>query len=214
MEKINTNEFKQVLKDVRSAYRLIALYQTRVKDVVKFIMDNYQLTYAGGYQKFSEKNIRDGQSAKLGNYTWDWLPMYMYQFTSQEFKIGSDHYCFHLYHVSDSGYFDQFGPALGPDRLNVTAFGPVEDAKTRLYFVLSRNDVRGLPYSKVLKNHLSAKSIDEISEGDWIAKPFEMQNFFNAESATEAMKDFDNFCFEQFSIRLIDRKFLNMHISE
>ena len=205
MEKINLNEFNQVLQDVRTAYRLIALYQTRVKDIVRYIMDNYQLTYAGGYQKFSASNPRNGKSAKLNNYTWDWLPMYMYQFTAKEFKKDSDEYCFHVYHVADSGYFDQFGPERGPDRLNITAFGPVASSKTRLFFVLSRNDVKGWPYSKVLKNHLTANSIVEISEGDWIAKSFDIQKFFNEESAIDMMKDFDNFCFEHFKIKLIDR---------
>jgi hypothetical protein len=203
MEKINPNEFNQVLQDVRTAYRLIALYQTRVKDVVKYIMDNYQLTYAGGYQKFSANNLRKSKSAKLSNYTWDWLPMYMYQFTAKAFEKDSDDYCFHIYHVSDSGYFDQFGPELGPDRLNVTAFGPVEDAKTRLFFVLSRNDVNGWPYSKILKNHLTSNASEAI-EDDWIAKPYDMHKFFNEETTDEIMKDFNDFCFEHFKIKLLD----------
>ena len=79
MENLTKQELEKVFIDVRKAYRLLYHYQKRVLDLVKFIGDELDFKYHGGWVKFSEQCPRNGKGA-LTNSAWEWLPMYYYQF--------------------------------------------------------------------------------------------------------------------------------------
>jgi hypothetical protein len=204
MEKINNSDFNDILQDVRTSYRLLALYQTRLKDVVKYVLDKYNLNFEAGYVKFSTPS-KDGKGVKLENWSWDWLPMYLYQFSAQPFKRNGNQYFFHLFHQADTGFYDVFEDTRDSKRLRVADFGPVQNAKTRLFFVLSKND-ESWPYAKILHNNFSAAKHNDLIAGNWIAKPYDMERFFNEESADVVLENFDAFCSENFKFNLLENR--------
>ena len=57
MEKLNTFELSNVLKDVRNSYRVLALYQQRILDTVKYIGNQYNWTFHSGWAKFSSASL-------------------------------------------------------------------------------------------------------------------------------------------------------------
>jgi hypothetical protein len=204
MEKINNSDFSDILKDVRTSYRLLALYQTRLKDVVKYVLDKYNLNFEAGYGKFSTPS-KDGKSVKLENWSWDWLPMYLYQFSAQPLKKDDDQYFFHVFHQADTGFYDVFEDTRDPKRLSVAEFGSAQAAKTRLFFVLSKNE-KGWPYAEILHNNLSAVNHENLIQENWIAKSFEMERFFNEESADVVLENFDAFCLDNFKFNLLENR--------
>tara|TARA_R110001592_G_scaffold262565_1_gene527638 strand:+ start:12396 stop:13004 length:609 start_codon:yes stop_codon:yes gene_type:complete len=201
MEKITNSDSSEILKDVRTSYRLLALYQTRLKDVVKYVLDKYNLNFEAGYGKFSTA-FKDGKGVKLENWSWDWLPMYLYQFSAQPIEKDSGQYFFHVFHQADTGFYDVFEDTRDPKRLRVAEFGSVQYAKTRLFFVLSKK--KGWPYAEILHDNLSAKKHEDLIKENWIAKSFDMERFFNEEYTEDVLKNFDAFCLENFKINLLE----------
>lgn len=79
MDKINKEELQQTLNDVRKSYRLLALYQRRILDTVKFIANHYNLQLQSGHSKFSN-TAKKGRGVQFDQWSWDWLSMYLYEF--------------------------------------------------------------------------------------------------------------------------------------
>lgn len=200
MDKLNTSEINEVLKDVRNAYRLLALYQKRLLDVVKYVANSYNLTFNSGWSKFSS-TASNGNRANIDNKSWDWLSLYLYEFNLGAIEIDSDKYNFKIVHQADSGYYD----ASADKKIlkeNTHQFADVHTSVSRLFFVISKND-NGCPMQHILNGNLKAQDNNIIEKGNWLAVPFNIERFTSQESTDSVVKEFNGIVKKYFGVELI-----------
>lgn len=204
METISKDDFKEVLKDVRKAYRLLYLYQKRVIDLVKYIGNQYGMDFDSGWSKFSE-SAGHGNKARLNRWAWDWLTMYLYEFNMGSRTIGTDEVFFKIVLQSDTGFFD----ANIQDRLDVTHFISAEKSISRLIFVVSKN-AYGCPIHNLLRNKLSQYE-DEYESNEsgnkWIGKAYPLEEFINQDETDKKIGDFNGFCIKELDVDLINANY-------
>lgn len=200
MDQLNSTEINNALKDVRNAYRLLALYQTRLLDVIKYSANAYNTSFDSGWSKFSNAAV-NGRNANIDKLSWDWLTLYLYEFNLGGIEIGENRYNFKIVHQADTGYYDasEF-ERVSPK--NVDQFGNVDSAVTRLIFVVSKND-NGCPKMNILNGNLKSKDQDVIIKGNWIAVPYPMQRFANHTETDIVLSDFNEKCKDTFGVDLL-----------
>jgi hypothetical protein len=201
MEKINMEQFGTVLKDVRYAYRILALYQRRVLDTADYVMKAYNLNFEGGWAKFSNM-AKHGNRAKLGYWSWDWLPMYMYQFSACEKDFAGGKLFFHILHQADTGFFD-ISETKKINRTDIELFNPANDSQTRLIFALIKNNNKW-PMD-IFQGSYGMKSNENNAikgENDWIAKAYDMTRFVNQEKTDDVINEFNQLVIDHFGINL------------
>jgi hypothetical protein len=200
MEPISEKELRNSLRDVRKAYRLLYLYQRRVKDLIEYIGSQYSRQCKEGWSKFSNL-ASNGKKINLNQWAWDWLNMYLYEFNMDQKTIGFDEIFFTIVLQSDTGFYDAGNSHdMGPQKLDVSDFSNPEESKTRLIFVVAKNDI-GCPIKNLLKDHLNREETD-FADGNWIGKAYEMEDFINEESTNKILNDFDQYCQEKLDIAM------------
>ena len=200
MEKLNSREFESVLRDVRKSYRLIALYQKRVMDVVKYIGAAYNQNFESGWAKFSNASS-NGNRANIDRLSWDWLSMYLYEFHMGQKVIGEDKYWFKIVHQADTGYFDT-KENVQINKIAVDKFERSEDSKSRLFFVLSKNE-GNCPIHHLLGPHLTSEVKGLVKNGNWIGVPYELSRFIDQKSTDQVLKEFNDIAYSEFQIELM-----------
>jgi len=200
MEKLNTIEINAVLKDVRASYRLLALYQKRLLDIIKYITNAYGATFNSGWSKFSNQ-ASHGSKVSLNKWSWDWLSMYLYEFNLGTIEQGEDKYHLKIIHQSDTGFYDAKQDKK-ITKQNIEQFGSVDTASTRLFFMISKNE-DGYPLQKILNGNLTAKHTSKIVNGNWLAVPYDIERFTNQDSTDLVLKDFDAECRSTFGMGLM-----------
>lgn len=201
MEKLNPHQFQNTLQDVRTAYRLLALYQRRLLDVIKFIHNYYSLEFSGGWEKFSAPTPK-GRRVQLQNWSWDWLNLYLYEFSMSSTEINGDSYILKIVHQADTGYFDA-SENKAITKLDIDQFDDLNRSQSRLIFVLSKNEDL-CPIQNLLENHLSSENNTLIRNGNWIGVPYGMEHFINEESTIKILEDFNRICKNEFGISLTE----------
>jgi hypothetical protein len=200
MDKLNTTEIKDALKDVRSAYRLLALYQRRLLDVVNYIATSYSVNFVSGWSKFSAPAAH-GNRANIDCLSWDWLTLYLYEFNLGTIKFEGQEYHFKIVHQADTGFYDENQHAK-ISKKNPDQFGYVNNSSTRLFFILSENE-DGYPVEKILHGNLAAEQKTKIVKGKWLAVPFDFERFSNQQSTDIVLKEFNNICKETYGLDLM-----------
>ncbi|WP_304016509.1 hypothetical protein [Nonlabens dokdonensis] len=200
MDQLNPNEINDALKDVRNAYRLLALYQTRLLDVIKYSANAFNVTFNSGWSKFSNA-ASHGNRASIEKLSWDWLTLYLYEFNLGGIDLGENRFNFKIVHQADTGFYDasEF-ERVSPK--NVDQFGDVNEAVTRLFFVMSKND-NGCPKKNILNGNLKSKDQDVIVKGNWLAVPYTMQRFSNHTETDRVLNDFNEKCKSTFGVDLL-----------
>lgn len=208
MDQLNPTQINEALKDVRNAYRLLALYQKRILDIVKYVSNKYNTGdidnctgFQGGYSKFSKQASHGNRVSIDDKWSWDWLSMYLYEFNLGSKKIEENEYHFKIVHQADTGFYDA-SIDKNISKLSSDQFGDVDGSKTRLFFVLSKND-NGCPIQRILENNLTAQNNSAIIKGNWLAVPFELQRFESQETTDSVLHEFNGFCKEKLGIDLI-----------
>lgn len=202
MDKLNNSEINEALKDVRSAYRLLALYQKRLLDIIKYTANTYNLTFDSGWSKFSNA-ASHGSRASIDKLSWDWLSLYLYEFNLGEIQIGADKYYFKIVHQADTGYFDA-SVDNKIDRGNAEQFANANSAVTRLFFVLSKNE-NGCPMRNILNDNLQTVNNYKIKKGNWLAVPYNLQRFSSQIEADYVLNDFTAICKDTFGVSIIEK---------
>lgn len=72
-------ETSSLLADVRKSYRLLHDYQRLILDSLKYVGNKLDIPYCAGWTVFCDGQPRNGKGS-LGNWAWDWLGMYAYEF--------------------------------------------------------------------------------------------------------------------------------------
>jgi len=186
-------EFENALVDVRKAYRLLYLYQRRVLDLVQYIGDTLTFRYQGGWSWFSNSTPRGGKGA-LGNWAWDWLNMYHYEFNFSAKEIEGNNIMFSIILQCDTGYFDS-----GIEKpLDIESFSPADESLTQLMFLVGKNcwhkdfsdDFKDT--SQLFKKD-ARDYIKNSKKGVLLAKVFSLSNFLNLDTTTKSLEEFVTF---------------------
>jgi hypothetical protein len=202
MEKLNPIELNNVLKDVRNSYRVLALYQQRIIDTVKYIGNQYNLEFHSGWTKFAGA-ASNGKRAKIDNASgWDWLTFYLYEFNMGNVDIEGKKYSFKIVHQADTGYYDANTNEKVTKR-NVENFAEANTSQTRLFFVLSEN-ANGCPIHNILSKGLTSGTNEPFRNGNWLAAPYDISMFLNEQSTDEVIKNFNGVCAKEFEVNLLN----------
>lgn len=203
MEKISQREFKESLKDVRLAYRLLAVYQRRILDTVEYIINQMNRSSTSWDSQFSSAAKR-GRKINFKNWSWDWLPMYMSIYKTDPVSFGDDDFYLHIIHVADSGYFD-----LGEDRkevkeYTVEKFKDVSVSTTRLILVFSKNTNKD-PNEVILKKENVDYSKERIYDSaEWLLNAYSLEKFYDQGTTDEVIESFKKQCNNHFKVKLFN----------
>lgn len=200
MDKLSKTAFNEALKDVRKSYRLLALYQQRIKDTVKYIGNVYGMNFDSGWSKFSKTASR-GRRVNIDDWSWDWLSMYFYEFNLGSKIIDNISYHFKVLHQADTGYYDA-SRAKKLSKQSISEFESASKATSRMFLILSREE-NGCPLEHLLNGKLSTDSSELIENENWVAIPYELEQFMNQEGTDKLLNDFDKKVFQKFGISLI-----------
>jgi hypothetical protein len=203
MEKLNPNQLQDIFKDVRSAYRVLALYQRRILDTVKYIGNQYGFSFKSGWSKFSGA-ASHGNRASIDKLSWDWLTLYLYEFNMGSFSVNNNTYYFRIVHQADTGYFDA-NEINKISKLKVDQFAEVNTSETRLFLILIENEF-GCPIQNVLNDHLTKDSIGIILKDNWLAVPYDIARFVSQETTDVVLQEFNKICKDTFNLDLLEVK--------
>lgn len=204
IDKLGEKEFIDVLEDVRKAYRLLALYQRRLLDLVNHIGNVLEMNINSGWYKFSKEG-RNGTKLKLKSSSWDWLNLYLYSFLFDEKPFDGQNYKFRIIHQADTGFYDSnLDPNLKDHSEN---FFDVSKSKSQLLFVLHKEGVTREELNKELKNYYSIEpKNEEISEAiaeKCLVVCYGLERFINESSTKKVLDEFNYECYEKFGIQLL-----------
>lgn len=201
MEKLDNTDLSQLMKDVRSSYRMLALYQKRLLDFVNYIGNQYGLDFERGGSQFSNAG-GNGKNLSLDHSGWNWLVFYFYSFKFTPKKIGENIFRFRIIHQADTGYYDVENSDLS--KLDIDNFNSVENSKTRLFLLLCKND-ESFPMQNFLPPHASQKSHGIIKDGNWLGASYGIEQFLNRESTDKILKQFSEEAKTYFNIEILKK---------
>ncbi|WP_407508343.1 hypothetical protein [Elizabethkingia anophelis] len=189
-----SQNIKNTLLEARKAYRFLYDYQKRVLDLIDYIGGKYGFRYRGGYSKFSDPAPRNGKGS-LGNWAWDWLNLYFYEFNfeSKETNKGIIHFAILI--LNDSGYFDARNEK-DANKLNTSSFKSVEESESKLIFVVGKNMWSGWGMYWDEPEFLSQTDGNKKEDENklMLFKHYPLENFENEEKAMSCIKDFEEYC--------------------
>ena len=200
MDKLKSGEFHDVLRDVRSSYRLLALYQKRLLDVVKYVGNQYNFNFTSGWSKFSNSSL-NGTRASIEKWSWDWLSMYLYEFNMGKREINGETYFLRIIHQADTGFYDE-NDKNKISKLDITKFNEVEASTTRLFLVLTK-EKDGWPFQNLLEENLSKNHTGLIHNDHWMGVSYEMEKFFNRSTTDKVIADFNQKVKSYFDIEIL-----------
>lgn len=188
------NNIRETLCEVRALYRLLYNYQRRIMDLVGYIGSRYGLTYNGGYSKFSNTTPRNGRG-NLGNWAWDWLNMYYYEFNFYPKEIEENTLYFSVFILSDTGYYKaKFEGNASPT--NTSNFKPVDDSQSEFILVAGKNMWYGQEYNwDKFEFILEMQGFKTDGENKrMFFKHYNLEDFESEELAIFKLIDFQNEC--------------------
>lgn len=186
-------EMKEALVEVRKAYRLLYGYQQRVLDLANFIGTHLGFKFISGNPWFSD-GLPRRKSVSLKRWSWDWLPMYYYDFYFErdDLQLG-------VVIQSDTGFFDGVGSKKN-DKLHLEQFAAPDKSDTRIILALSNGDWKSNAiwenFNFGINETEYPKGDKGISDGDIqiIAKAFSLVEFVNEQGARKCIEEFNEFC--------------------
>ncbi|WP_081210521.1 hypothetical protein [Salegentibacter sediminis] len=201
MEKLNKPDLTNLFQDVRSSYRLLALYQKRLLDLVNYIGNQYSLDFERGGPQFCKAG-GNGKYFNLDYSGWNYLVLYFYSFKFSPIRIGEDIYRFRIIHQADTGFYDNGDTKLS--KLAIDNFNEVDESETRLFLILCKND-DSFPLKDFLPPHLSKDSngILKSENEDWVGVSYDMMEFINKEATDKVLRDFNEVIKSTFNIEIL-----------
>ncbi len=184
MGKLKTEEFNNLLVDVRQAYRLLYSYQQRIIDTIKYIGNALEIELISGHPIFTNTPV-DGK-VNLNQWAWDWLPMHVY-----EFDFSTAKYSFAIYLVNDTGFYD----VNDIEPIQVDKFAGIGESISNLVFVIGKKDC--WDSDKLEKSDLFKKYGDDTwvePDSNFVAKAYQLSAFINREETDKSLKDFLQMC--------------------
>lgn len=196
---------KHTLLEARKSYRFLYDYQKRILDLISYIGGKFGLKYSGGYSRFSNSSPRDGKGS-LGNWAWDWLNLYFYQFHFEPKILNDDTIYFAVFILNDTGFFEAYYENKA-DKLFTSSFKPVEESESKLIFVVGKNIWKGYGV-RWDEPEFITKKYGQRKEDDnslMLFKHYSLESFEYEEKALSCIKDFEKICIEnniEFKIKI------------
>lgn len=189
MPELNLTQL-QKLREVRSAYRQLYQFQCEILSLIKFVGEQFDIEYYGGYAKFS--NQSPAQSfGDVNDLAWDWLNFYLYEFHFRDEELHyNKHVNFSVFLVADTGYFD----ATDADKKRPDTFAPVNASSTKLIFLVGKE----LWHTSFEDFPINFKSnatdyIRTAKKGFLLARSFDLADFANNTAAIQSLRSLVRF---------------------
>ncbi len=202
-------EFAGALTEVRKAYRLLYVYQDRILKLMRYVGSYYGIAYHGGFNAFSSHPPRKGKGT-LGEWAWDWLGFYHYEFLFIVRKKSADQsedlfFCVSL--QSDTGLYDHEEKNEIRDhdnkKLDFNNYEEANESRTRLVFMIAK--VKDWdPCKMFVENKWHGKKKDEeeleLLKDDkctMFGKAYNLESFCNKAATDGILKQFKERCGER-----------------
>lgn len=191
---------KQLLTEVRKAYRLLFDYQSKLLALVNYIGGKFGYNYNGGYPKFSNNQPRQG-SGNLKLWAWDWLNLYFHEFSFGKKDLDNgDSLYFSVFVLNDDGYFlANKKEEKSISELNINDFERPEFSHSKLIFVVGYN-YWAEKTSFVKDNWCNTqftteeKGVHKEENGTMFFKSYPLENFFEESDVALQLNDFVREC--------------------
>ena len=176
---------KELLKNIRKAYRLLYNVQESIVDFAEYIKEKINCEgqkYAGN-QLFSSRistrrSYIDGYNDKFGEgmWAWDYFPSYMYMYYFELRAHYKDHACFAVIQIMDDGSFNTNN--AGEDSPSTKDFKKVEKSDSYLLLAFAK---WGEKNNRIWFNYDGQSKTDEKQEIIRIAREIEKNKeaYFN-----------------------------------
>ncbi len=206
MENLTSQELAQALPEVRKAYRLLYVYQTRILQLMQHVVQSSDWQFEGGYQRFSRKLGHD-KNISLNRWAWDWLPMNLYAFHfHMNSEVPNHPYKMDIYHQADTGWDDREDEKTR-NKNDLRTFASVEGSSTRLIFTFRHIELEGL-YEQVKGRFPSTSTNwlvpDDAEKGKYriIGQAFPLADITSLHEVEEKLKEFQNFCSDHWDSKI------------
>jgi hypothetical protein len=198
LENLDKNRLDEAFVDVRKAYRLLANYQKRVRDLAGFIGEKLGFRFSSAYPMFSGGSPNKEKESDLNRWSWDWLVMYFYQFHFGKKMVGSQELEFAIFVQADTGYFESQLELSFGERQFSEKFKDPNDSKTLIHLVVGYKKWNGTPwwteeFNESFKGKESSKVLSD-ENGVLLMKSYELSLFYNEDSTVNQLTDFKDFC--------------------
>ena len=191
------SNIEDVLVDVRKAYRLLHVFNSRIIDLMKYIETAFGMEFAGGMSLFTA-DTPGNWKYRFNNWVWDFFNLYCYQF-----RFNSNTTWLSVILQSDTGLWDKIKDFSDPDEFDekqdkVDLFNSPEDSKTRIFFVTGNGkwseDKIQILYEKNLNKNIENDGVlDKGKRGKIWYKMFEISKFIDEETTLKTLDEFIGF---------------------
>jgi hypothetical protein len=181
-------ELAKALVDVRKAYRLLHTYQARALDIIKYVSKKLNVTLQSAWPWYTDTTV-SGDKVDLDNWSFDWLPMYLYEFVLFNSKIEGRDSKFSILINSDTGFFDS--SLEWKERNKTQLFASPEGSDTQVIFMAGVDKWhKGGPNMMATFKKDAGWNIEKDGTGTFITKAYSLTDFLDADSIDVVMKDF------------------------
>jgi hypothetical protein len=202
-----TSNLEQALCDVRKASRLLAVYQNKVLDIVKFIQNKLDFPDYKGWKRFTDNKLRGSGSdyIKLPDNIsgWDFLFSYVFEYYLGEIELEDSRKCaISVIQYSDTGYFDTDTAILS----DVSTYGEEENSTSKFLFIIESIPQNGewwpgwsnlppvMDNKYACKDHEHNVLVDDSHKVGLYSIP--MSSFVDEQHSLDALAGFCRFCDE------------------
>lgn len=214
-------ELDNAFTDVRNAFRLLARYQSRVLDIVKYIREQTKYQDMWGLKRYcnvipTRKNCPGENYATLrvsrDMCPWDFLYNYIFEYYFGQVKIQKKTIEMSVIQVSDDGFYKSM--SNNPSPTDISTFLPADEADSYLVLTAGWNawmrDEQEDNSDDFLHKFIAGSKdtciyIDD--KGHWaITKRYLMQRFASQKEADKVLADFRKIVIDHTGIDLFDKK--------
>ena len=183
----NKEDTKQLLENVRAAYRFLYQYQRRIMDLIAYIGTRYGFTI--DYGRPIETSFASKSTNPMGgNRAWDYLSAYnhLYVFNQEALKTGERfHLCVSVY--TDTGFYDSNHPTKHMTRLET--FEPIGSSQSHVYLTLKNwnRSMKPVPFQRAEGDCI----YDESEKGRFFSTRFMLADMTNEQSVLRVLSEFE-----------------------
>ena len=216
-------EMDNAFQDVRTAFRLIYKYQTRVQSIINYIREHTLFPSIGGASVWGRRLFCDtihgskkspdkdyaNLNVHLDMWGWDFLYNYMFEYYFGIKKFGRQEVEMSIIQISDDGFFKSVDSR--PSKTKISTFLPSEDSQSNFIFMAGvskvwmndseEKDMDTFLHKFIASNNDVSKYVDE--KGNWfIAKKYPMQRFLSQIDADKIIIDYGNLIHDTTGIKI------------
>lgn len=205
-----SKELDNAFVDVRTAFRLLARYQSRVLDIVGYIREHTPFTDMWGRRLFcrtigtrkarneAEKGITEYANLAVWSdmWSWDFLYNYLFEYYFGQVKIQRKIVEMSVIQVSDDGFYKSHD--MQSSATNITTFAPAVESNSLIVLTAGHKawmqDDEEEDSDAFLHKFLASEQdtvIFKDEKGAWtITKKYPMQRFASQKDADKVLSDF------------------------